>query len=607
MPEPNTNKILDCIEEENEEWEIIPLEMEEKDGVIDGAHNGILPSMDGKEEAIDGAHNGELPLKLEICEPERRLKTPGITELNLRKEQVNEIFKKVRAARNLDLCFLVDVTASMESYIAGVKNSIRNIVDKLTSKSEAVGKQSIVKKIRLAFVGYRDFGDKPQFAIFPFNHSVNQFHKFCESVKAFGGDDAPEDVFGGLFKALWQLSWKKDGWTRMLFHIADCPCHGREFHSYPVGLDFYPNGDPRGSRAHTLKSLFDRINGEEIQYFFGKITNETDIMLEKFSTVYNGEIVVCDLKNADRIFESVVSTTSMAVTRVCDFPGQPKLKFAITFDKEVPKWSEIYPIDIDLLSYESPKTMDDITSGGCLKKEQIRRGRVQIAKNPFAKGVERVAFYGRVLSFYEEKKPKHIVLKRYFGQKGFVNSAKQCESAIQLQTIAAFMATKFNDELLKKTSGGYPIKFLKAQLASYVNKNEERIYMTSEWRYHIGSEFHRFTNNINYAMLEETANMTGVDVEFLKQLLAFSHWTYQVSDGYLMVVDLQGVISFNGAELHLTDPAIHCTDLLRFGRTNLGERGMQEFFNHHACNEVCRKMGLVVPAKFTTAANNDDD
>ena len=94
--------------------------------------------------------------------------------------------------------------------------------------------------------------------------------------------------------------------------------------------------------------------------------------------------------------------------------------------------------------------MDDITSGGCLKKEQIRRGRVQIAKNPFAKGVERVAFYGRVLSFYEEKKPKHIVLKRYFGQKGFVNSAKQCESAIQLQTIAAFMATKFNDELLKK-------------------------------------------------------------------------------------------------------------------------------------------------------------
>lgn len=51
--------------------------------------------------------------------------------------------------------------------------------------------------------------------------------------------------------------------------------------------------------------------------------------------------------------------------------------------------------------------------------------------------------------------------------------------------------------------------------------------MTSEWRYHIGSEFHRFTNNINYAMLEETANMTGVDVEFLEQLLAFSHWTYQ--------------------------------------------------------------------------------
>ena len=140
-----------------------------------------------------------------------------------------------------------------------------------------------------------------------------------------------------------------------------------------------------------------------------------------------------------------------SIQLVCDSPaGHAKLSFEITFDTEVPKWSEIIPIDIDLLSYEPPNTLEDITSGRCLKKEQTRKGRVQIAKNPFAKGVERVAFYGRVLRFNEEQKPLHIVLKRYFVQKGFVNNAKQCESAIQLQTIAAFMASKFNEELLKK-------------------------------------------------------------------------------------------------------------------------------------------------------------
>ena len=65
-----------------------------------------------------------------------------------------------------------------------------------------------------------------------------------------------------------------------------------------------------------------------------------------------------------------------------------------------------------------------------------------------------------------------------------------------------------------------------------------------------------------------------------------------------MVVDLQGVIHTD-AEGHksivLTDPAIHCKDSLRFGKTNFGEKGMKAFFDRHDCNEICRKLGLVVP------------
>ena len=51
--------------------------------------------------------------------------------------------------------------------------------------------------------------------------------------------------------------------------------------------------------------------------------------------------------------------------------------------------------------------------------------------------------------------------------------------------------------------------------------------MTCELRFPFGSNFLRFTNNINYAMLDMTAKLNGVDVELLKQLIAFSHWTYQ--------------------------------------------------------------------------------
>ena len=48
-----------------------------------------------------------------------------------------------------------------------------------------------------------------------------------------------------------------------------------------------------------------------------------------------------------------------------------------------------------------------------------------------------------------------------------------------------------------------------------------------------------------------------------------------------MIVDLQGVGNV------LTDPQIHCLDRSRFGKGNLGYKGMMMFFNSHHCNEHC--------------------
>ena len=63
----------------------------------------------------------------------------------------------------------------------------------------------------------------------------------------------------------------------------------------------------------------------------------------------------------------------------------------------------------------------------------------------------------------------------------------------------------------------------------------------------------------------------------------------------MMVVDLQGIVSHGidgEPEIVLTDPAIHCYDRTRFGRTNLGIDGMRQFFRSHVCNEFCRGLGL---------------
>ena len=96
----------------------------------------------------------------------------------------------------------------------------------------------------------------------------------------------------------------------------------------------------------------------------------------------------------------------------------------------------------------------------------------------------------------------------------------------------------------------------------------------------ISGDYKKFNNNFGWVD----------EKEYSASIQAFSHWTYNISGKYLIVVDLQGMKS--GSTFLLTDPVIHCKDLLRFGRTNLGPTGVSKFFKTHVCNQVCKAMGL---------------
>ncbi len=72
---------------------------------------------------------------------------------------------------------------------------------------------------------------------------------------------------------------------------------------------------------------------------------------------------------------------------------------------------------------------------------------------------------------------------------------------------------------------------------------------------------------------------------------AFSHFSWQITKGYLMIVDLQGVDNI------LTDPQIHCLDTKKFGKGNLGYVGIMKFFMSHICNSYCKHLGLIHPRK----------
>lgn len=73
---------------------------------------------------------------------------------------------------------------------------------------------------------------------------------------------------------------------------------------------------------------------------------------------------------------------------------------------------------------------------------------------------------------------------------------------------------------------------------------------------------------------------------------AFSHWSYQVTDEYLIVTDLQGMI-VNNKDYILTDPAISSPEGHdRFSTTNLGTKGVKKFFETHQCNHICKHLKL---------------
>jgi hypothetical protein len=83
----------------------------------------------------------------------------------------------------------------------------------------------------------------------------------------------------------------------------------------------------------------------------------------------------------------------------------------------------------------------------------------------------------------------------------------------------------------------------------------------------------------------------------------FSHWTDFITQGHILVVDCQGVYNSDSNTFLLTDPAVHCPELVKFGRTNLGIKGNQKFFESHVCNEYCLAMGLAVPVHHMKMGN----
>ena len=253
-------------------------EMEEMTGLLSKLKTGTATREEIKKLKELGARlsemkkDAEMAIDTTVSEIKASVYEKGLEyDKALKEKEIRSVIKSVSNAEAVDLAFLLDCTESMSPYIDSVKKSINKIISCVKRTNGSL-------KLRLAMIAYRDVGDLNRFEVFDFTSSVLDFERFVEALRATGGADFPEDIAGAIRHAN-NLCWIHP--TRVVFLIADSPCHGRQFHKFSV--DDYPEGTPGIDIISELKNLqLSHKTHGSINLTFGRITEYTDEMIQAF-------------------------------------------------------------------------------------------------------------------------------------------------------------------------------------------------------------------------------------------------------------------------------------------------------------------------------------
>ena len=135
--------------------------------------------------------------------------------------QVKKI-NRDNVSNEYNVCFIVDNTGSMGSWINVIKDICKNLFGEIVAK---------FSKFQFSF-GCVFYADKisintDQNYKINFTKDENEFRAKLEEIELQGGDDVAENWVSGFRIALDELEWGNG--TKLIFHIADAPHHGKIF------------------------------------------------------------------------------------------------------------------------------------------------------------------------------------------------------------------------------------------------------------------------------------------------------------------------------------------------------------------------------------------
>jgi len=216
-----------------------------------------------------------------------------------------------------------------------------------------------------------------------------------------------------------------------------------------------------------------------------------------------------------------------------------------------PDWSKpIYPVE------KAVKITYDFSSRQW-KREDTK---VKIEMKPFDKGGLRLVFHLKDLNNPDTA----FVAKMSRDPRD--NNNIYFED-VRMQAVAAYFAERFN-----KYNPPKKIKFLTAFIMELKDRVGSPVCGVERF---IKGHYRKYNNNSGW-ISEDERNTP----------LAFCHFTWEASNGGLLICDIQGV------EDVYTDPQIHSREGEGFGKGNLGVEGMNKFLQTHKCNPICKFLGL---------------
>eukprot|EP00826_Nyctotherus_ovalis_P038025 TRINITY_DN3527_c0_g3_i2.p1 TRINITY_DN3527_c0_g3~~TRINITY_DN3527_c0_g3_i2.p1 ORF type:complete len:571 (+),score=121.77 TRINITY_DN3527_c0_g3_i2:45-1757(+) len=476
-----------------------------------------------------------------------------------------------------DICFICDITRSMQYYIDAIREVL---MDFLKNVSDVICAQP-----RVAFVGFRDKGDKEQIEYKEFTSKPKEMVEFLEKVKCYGGGDMCEDLVAPLKKAL-TLDWMSD--LNYVYLLLDAPTHGRRYHDNSVSDDYLDD-----DKEEMLEKLIVHYRKSRINLAIIKYTENVNGMIRIIRKYYDSQI------NELKVIENFV--VNFQIKEMADSPrsseyrnfrkigrrlhvGDPVAELDnMDFSKKFV--AKLYTGSISGLSFESKKynykfELNPVTEYKC-----------EISGNQLGTGT-----FAKCYPLCIDDKTNYVAKFR----KDSPTKPEDLKSDIEGTLIAKHFAERFNHFLKNtgKKETANAISVVPLDILEKISSDDfPRVKVFLAQRL-LDGVFCKLNNNYGWRIKEDGSSV------LLAQ--AFSHFTYEFSLGTMMVVDIQGIVNEKG-KLYITDPAIH-SYLYKdhFGATNHGKLGMIRFFKTHECNEYCKQLNLadytsVSRAKYSEA------